>query len=277
MDASLADWLVAQWTSRFSEILLTMADLQPKIHVQQAGSGALAEGSLWWRQPFSCCEDAPVWIGAEPEAWNSIGKLVLDAAGVENAPESEIQSTFFEILRQSMSSLATDIGQRIGNQVTCGKGSEAAPETAGMTAFRLDVEISNRTLQFSLAITDQFCRAIAAASSTAVEPAANGGQASLPSDVTPESRTFELLLDVEMPVTVSFGRATLKLQDAVKLITGSMIELDRGLNDPVELLVNNSVIARGEVVVIEGNYGVRITEIVTQKERLKQTRRYMLQ
>ncbi|MDQ2839607.1 MAG: flagellar motor switch protein FliN, partial [Acidobacteriota bacterium] len=91
------------------------------------------------------------------------------------------------------------------------------------------------------------------------------------------SRTFELLLDVELPVSVSFGRAALKLHDAIKLITGSLIELDRGLSDPVELLVNNCVIARGEVVVVEGNYGVRITEIVSQKERLQQTRRYMLQ
>jgi flagellar motor switch protein FliN len=57
----------------------------------------------------------------------------------------------------------------------------------------------------------------------------------------------------------------LKLHDAIKLITGSLIELDRGLSDPVELLVNNCVIARGEVVVVEGNYGVRITEIISQK------------
>jgi flagellar motor switch protein FliN/FliY len=69
----------------------------------------------------------------------------------------------------------------------------------------------------------------------------------------------------------------LKLQDAIRLITGSLIELDRGLSDPVDLLVNNCVIARGEVVVVEGNYGVRITVIVSQKERLQQTRRYMLQ
>jgi flagellar motor switch protein FliN/FliY len=102
-------------------------------------------------------------------------------------------------------------------------------------------------------------------------------QHSLEQPGAPASRTFELLLDVELPVTVSFGRTAVKLQDAIKLTTGSLIELDRGLSDPVELLVNNCIIARGEVVVIEGNYGVRITEIVSQKERLQQSRRYMMQ
>jgi flagellar motor switch protein FliN len=95
-------------------------------------------------------------------------------------------------------------------------------------------------------------------------------------ETTTGSRTFDLLLDVELPVSISFGRAALKLNDALKLITGSLVELDRNLSDPVELLVNNCVIARGEVVVIEGNYGVRITEIVSQKERLQQSRRFML-
>jgi flagellar motor switch protein FliN/FliY len=91
-----------------------------------------------------------------------------------------------------------------------------------------------------------------------------------------KSRTFELLLDVELPISVSFGRTSLRVQDAINLVSGSLIELDRNVSDPVELIVNNAVIARGEVVVIEGNYGIRLTEIVSLKERLQQSRRYML-
>jgi flagellar motor switch protein FliN len=91
-----------------------------------------------------------------------------------------------------------------------------------------------------------------------------------------ESRTFDLLLDVELPVSVSFGRATLRISEAMNLVSGSLIELDRALTDPVELLVNNSIIARGEVVVVEGNYGVRLTEIVSHLERLQQGRRHIL-
>lgn len=277
MSATVNEWLVAQWTSRFGEILLTMGDLQPQMHVQHMDDSSLADGLLWWEQPLNCCPDGPIWTGAEEAAWTTLGKLVLEAAGVENAPESEIQSTFLEIVRQSMSSLGTDVGQRIGSQVTCGKGSESAPRKSGCEVFRIEIELPSQTLQLFLVIANAFSNTVTAAETAVVKTPEKEEPPPISSDGSLGSRTFELLLDVEMPVSVSFGRSTLKLQEALKLITGSMIELDRGLNDPVDLLVNNCVIARGEVVVVEGNYGVRITEIVSQKERLQQSRRYMLQ
>jgi flagellar motor switch protein FliN/FliY len=75
-------------------------------------------------------------------------------------------------------------------------------------------------------------------------------------------------MEVELAVSVSFGRAELPLKDVLKLTTGSIVELNRGLNDPVEVIVNKCVIARGEVVVIDGNYGVRIQEIVSRDKRM---------
>ena len=75
------------------------------------------------------------------------------------------------------------------------------------------------------------------------------------------------LMDVEMDVTVRFGRAEMPLRDVVKFGVGSMIELNRTVDEPVELLVNNYPFARGEVVVIDGYYGVRVTEIGTPEER----------
>jgi flagellar motor switch protein FliN len=88
----------------------------------------------------------------------------------------------------------------------------------------------------------------------------------------PRSRTMELLLDVDLPVSISFGKAKLQMKDVLKLTTGSIVELHRGVNDPVEVLVNHSLIARGEVVVVEGNYGVRIQEIVSRQDRLRSLR-----
>jgi flagellar motor switch protein FliN/FliY len=80
---------------------------------------------------------------------------------------------------------------------------------------------------------------------------------------------MEMLLDVELPVAVSFGRTHMALKEVIKLSTGSIIELNRTITEPVEVIVNNCVVARGEVVVIEGNYGVRIQQIVSRSERLK--------
>lgn len=78
---------------------------------------------------------------------------------------------------------------------------------------------------------------------------------------------FERLLDVEMNVTVRFGTTEVPLRDAVNFGVGSMIELNRSVDEPVELLVNNFPFARGEVVVIDGYYGVRVTEIGSPEER----------
>jgi flagellar motor switch protein FliN/FliY len=77
-----------------------------------------------------------------------------------------------------------------------------------------------------------------------------------------------LLHDVEMPLSVSFGSTFMPLRDVLKLTTGSIVEMDRMISEPVDIIVNNCVIARGEVVVIEGNYGVRILDVVSRSDRM---------
>jgi flagellar motor switch protein FliN/FliY len=83
------------------------------------------------------------------------------------------------------------------------------------------------------------------------------------------SGTFDLLLDVALPVAVSFGRTQLQIREVLKLNSGSIIELNRLVNEPVDVVVNDSVIARGEVVVVDGNYGVRITQIASREDRVR--------
>ncbi|MBA3441639.1 MAG: flagellar motor switch protein FliN [Pyrinomonadaceae bacterium] len=80
-------------------------------------------------------------------------------------------------------------------------------------------------------------------------------------------RNIERLLDVEMEVIVRFGLTSSPLRDVVRMGTGTVIELDRAVDEPVELLINGRPLARGEVVVVDGFYGVRITEITGPTER----------
>lgn len=75
------------------------------------------------------------------------------------------------------------------------------------------------------------------------------------------------LLDVEMNVVVRFGNTEIPLREVVRFGVGSMIELNRTVDEPVELLINNYPFARGEVVVVDGYYGVRVTEIGSTEER----------
>ena len=83
------------------------------------------------------------------------------------------------------------------------------------------------------------------------------------------SKTFDLLLEVALPVSISFGKTSLQIREVLKLNTGSIVELDRFVTDPVEVIVNDCVIARGEVVVVDGNYGVRINQLASRDERLR--------
>jgi flagellar motor switch protein FliN/FliY len=68
-------------------------------------------------------------------------------------------------------------------------------------------------------------------------------------------------MDVELHVTLRFGQRQLTLREVMDLTSGSVVELDRQVEEPIELLLNGMVIARGEAVVIDGNYGLRVTEV----------------
>ncbi len=78
-----------------------------------------------------------------------------------------------------------------------------------------------------------------------------------------------VLMDVQLPVSIRFGETEMILEEIVKLGVGSVIELNSGIDQPVELIVNNRVLARGEVVTVDGFYGIRVTEITNAGERFK--------
>ncbi|WP_246838594.1 flagellar motor switch protein FliN, partial [Leptospira stimsonii] len=80
---------------------------------------------------------------------------------------------------------------------------------------------------------------------------------------------LNLLMDVQMSVTVELGRTKMYIKDILGLGEGSIIELDKLAGEPVDLLVNGKLIAKGEVVVIDENFGVRVTDIVSPTDRIK--------
>ncbi len=85
-------------------------------------------------------------------------------------------------------------------------------------------------------------------------------------------RNIELIKDVKLPIRVRIGSKKMLLKDVLSMDIGSVIELDQLANDPLEILVGDKVIAQGEVVIIDGNFGVQISEIGTKRERLEKLR-----
>lgn len=88
-------------------------------------------------------------------------------------------------------------------------------------------------------------------------------------DGSKASRDIDFLLDIPLEITVELGRTKILIQDLLKLGHGSVIELDKIAGEPMEILVNNKLIARGEVVVVNEKLGVRLTEIISPEERVK--------
>lgn len=81
------------------------------------------------------------------------------------------------------------------------------------------------------------------------------------------SSNLDLVLDVELPLVVRFGRTVMNLKTLTGLGPGSIVDMGRSPDDPVELLVSDKVVAYGEVVIVDGSYGLRITDIVSRNER----------
>jgi flagellar motor switch protein FliN/FliY len=250
------DWLQGEWASRFAAGFEAMAG-EPLARRPAIQPLVLPADAVTWLQPFDIAEDAAVSISISEAGWRWVGSRILSAAGIAAAADEDSKPTYLEILQQSLSGLASVLSAAAGKEVSCGKGVEMTSVSPGSA------------VEFLAAGGHSFVCGFSASPSllNALRPP----QPSLPSSApTPApSPALEVLYDVELPVSVSFGRAHLPVKEVLKLTSGSIVELNRGIAEPVEVIVNNCVIARGEVVVVEGNYGVRILEIVSRSERLR--------
>jgi flagellar motor switch protein FliN len=268
-------WLADEWARQMTGVLEAMIGESPSITLapRELAAAELGPGSgdlFWWEQRFSLAADALVWIGASTRTWEEIGNRVLRSAGVEDSDPENIRSTYLEIVNQTLSGLAGALSGRVRKEVSCAESRPAAPTAS----------VDGATGSFAIALGELTLPLIAVFSSELVNlpdapkpvsPAKESPPALIDSAAaeSPKKKSIDLLLDVELPVSISFGRAQLPLKDVIKLTTGSIVELNRALSEPVEVIVNNCVIARGEVVVVEGNYGIRIKQVISRQERLR--------
>ena len=88
----------------------------------------------------------------------------------------------------------------------------------------------------------------------------------------PSARRLDMLLDVPLEVNVELGRTRMTIQDLLQLGPGSVIELDKVAGEALDILVNGRLVARGEAVVVNDKFGVRITDIVSPQERVARLR-----
>jgi flagellar motor switch protein FliN/FliY len=106
--------------------------------------------------------------------------------------------------------------------------------------------------------------AVATATAHEEEPSLEDFKPTMPGNINPE-----VLQNIVVNLSIEVGRAQIKIKDLMRLTQGSVVELDRIAGEPLDLLVNNSVVAQGEIVLVNDRYGVRLTRVVPSSERLK--------
>ncbi len=151
--------------------------------------------------------------------------------------------------------------------------SENEPDLKDFAKLYLfDVKIDDLGEQLSLAIDtklyNQITRQNEAGESTQNLAAAEHQN----QIINAELRNIGLIMDVRLPVRVRIGNKKMLLKDVLTMDIGSVVELNQLANDPLEILIGDKRIAYGEVVIVDGNFGVQITEIGSKKERLEQLR-----
>ena len=273
--AKIRDQLGETWVASLAQVFESMAGVRPEIRWRPgdpaAADAGAGEETLWWEQPFPLGAGASAWVGAPAATWEYAGALTLKAAGLETVDAREARNTWIEMLGQSFSAVAREAGSLVGREIEAQPGVERPPGAEEREYSCLSLEFPGEapaTLWFVLA--DSLVDALYVRDNDPPpETEATPQPLTEPTPPQAASRTLELLLGIELPVSISFGRKRLPLREVLKLTTGSIVELDRDVDEPVEILVNQCLIARGEVVVVEGNYGVRIQEIASRQDRLR--------
>ena len=214
------------------------------------------------KQTFNRPEIGSVLLVLERSSATKLGNKLLTAKGLEVTGEeqaiSSVKDTFTQLGANLAGSLSAQLKCEIRGAALIEESSPVLPDQS----FAITVTIGNESFGFTGYASSELLESLAALDHDAAQNA-------LVPVTAIAARNLDLLLDVEMPVSISFGRAQLPLKDVFKLTIGSMVELNRATSEPVEVIVNNSVIAQGEVVVVEGNFGVRITHVMSKHDRIR--------
>ena len=189
-----------------------------------------------------------------------LGQLFLQEsqnAAAELRPDH--RDALEELLRQSAGQIATALSSRWGEAQLRVQAGASPTWSAGMRGWL----VSAAEAPCRLLMEWQLSSAILAALKPVVKEIPVNASAHAAAS-GPDK--LDLLMDVELDVALRFGKRSMRLREILELDAGSVVELDRQVQEPADLLLDGKLIARGEVVVVDGNYGLRVLEIVSSPQ-----------
>ncbi len=230
--------------------------------------------------------DAKVIIAMSPSLATALGDMMLggEGEGKEDMDEDDLDATK-EIVSNILGALSTTLNSQdelpqLSFKVTDIKFIPDGSEVDVNGFFKMEV------YNFSLGVINSLMMLVLDESVYKVLNKEAKPETSTTEELTPRSesdgflpeanlddvemKNISLIMDVKLPVRVRIGKKKMLLKDVLSMDIGSVIELNQLANDPLEILVDDHVIAQGEVVIVDGNFGVQITSIGTKRDRLNQ-------
>jgi flagellar motor switch protein FliN/FliY len=223
-------------------------------------------------------------VAIAPGLATGIGALMMgeeEAIGKETMDEDDLDATK-EIISNVLGSFSTALGgQKLLPKLSFAVEAITFVDTAdsidfaGMhTAYIHSMQLQDITDQIIFVTDGAIEKALGNEAKTESSSSGSKGEKSVAANdlSSEEMRNIALIMDVQLPVRVRIGSKKMLLKDVLSMDIGSVIELNQLANDPLEILVGDKVVAMGEVVIVDGNFGVQITEIGSKRERLEKLR-----
>jgi flagellar motor switch protein FliN len=255
-------WFLQEWGSALAIAVESMGSDRP-----QVGEGRLAAE---FPQDTEACSltyqlnivDGPaLGIGAPELTWKEVGTRVLTGVGMEAPAQQLCLETYQEVVGQAVSHLAQSLSSRLEREVVFAVAQQAPwPLDSALVAV-VEVQFGSQTpvalyAQVSTGLLKAISAPGAAATHDAIVPSGR-----------PAVEELGTLEDLEMGVTVSLGTARLSLAEALTLGPGSIVQLSSLVDDLVVVKVDGKIVARGEVVVVDNSYAIRITHLADRDQR----------
>lgn len=199
----------------------------------------------------------------------------------EISKKSELDSDAMDGAKEVVSNIISAVSTTLGAQKEIPKISlmlekcDFVPDSLDLDTFHklffYDVQIADLNEKFALVMDERLYGTLT--KSDEAESGVGGGvDEHKLAVVEGELKNINLIMDVRLPIRVRIGNKKMLLKDVLTMDIGSVVELNQLANDPLEILIGEKRVAYGEVVIVDGNFGVQITEIGTKKERLEQLR-----
>ena len=231
------------------------------------------------RAVFHTSDGGKFGILASAVLMGAIGEWMMGET--EISKKSELDSDAMDGAKEVVSNIISAVSTTLGAQKEIPKISlmlekcDFVPDSLDLDTFHklffYDVQIADLNEKFALVMDERLYSTLT--KSDEAESGVGGGvDEHKLAVVEGELKNINLIMDVRLPIRVRIGNKKMLLKDVLTMDIGSVVELNQLANDPLEILIGEKRVAYGEVVIVDGNFGVQITEIGTKKERLEQLR-----